>query len=288
MSVEAIYALSAEGDVDTEGSRSYRVTYSVWTDSVQDGPITVRSALGLSYSSFYVFYAEQDAGAFFSGVSSVKAHGESQTGRKEWRAVVSYSTKPKKRCDENQIDDPLLQPEKRGGTFVQFQKPLVKDRLGQAFTNSALIPFFDAVMDDSRPTLVITKNFATLDLTKYSAYKDAVNVDTFYGMTARKWKVMRISWEENFLGSCAPYYPVTFEFQLNPDTWDEQRVDAGFEKLVGGVYEVILDTNGLPKTSPTNLDGFGDVLTPGAAIVYRRAQQYPVLPFGNLGIQTSV
>lgn len=297
MSVTAILPLAAESDADDEGNRSYTVVYAVWTSDPTDGPILVRSALGLTYQSSYAFYGESDPGAYFSRVKSVRKNGESQEGRKEWRATVEYSTKAKKRCDEQQIDDPLLQPEKRSGTFVQAQVPLIKDIFGNAYTNSALHPYFDVLKDDSRPTLVVSKNFPLSHVGTLLSYKDAVNTDTFYGKPKRTWKVQRCSWEEVFLGSCQPYAACTLEFEHNPDTWDFERVDAGFyERLFNGTIELILDDiNNLPITEPHPLNGQGRKLTQGGLttggsqpLQYRKCRGYPEKPFSGLQIRTSL
>lgn len=296
MTILATDCLSAESGVDGEGNRTYGVTWAIWTDVATVGPIAVRNALGLTYSSYYQFYDEQDLGAFFDGVD-VQGINLDQSGRLRRYATVKYTTRPKKRCDEAQIDNPLLQPEKRSGSFAQFQTPLVKDIFGAAYTNAAGHPLFDAVKDDSRPSLVIQKNFPLSHLPVLWSYRDAVNIDTFYGKPKRQWKVMRIAWDEVFLGTCASYAAVTLEFQHDPDMWDFEHVNAGFYELTAGGIQVIKDREGLPVSEPhpltlggrmlpPNIDAAGNPIPNGPNQVnYVSCRGYPEKAFKAIGIR---
>jgi len=299
------HPLYANFQQDAEGNRTYKVTHQVLTSDKLDGPRSVALSMGIDYTTSYSFGNEVDAGAYFTGgLSSLFV--EDQGARKKYRVEVEYSTKAKKRCDEVQIDDPLLIPPDISGDFAQFQKPFIKDKDGRPYLNSSRQPFVDVPKDDSRPTLKIKKNFASISLAQFVEYADAVNSDTFFGLPERIWKMQRIAWSRAFLGSCGPYYPVELEMHANWETWDFSEVDRGFYELVtdgsgsgsisvSGVSDcsgdkrvLITDARGHPLNEASPLDGAGKALGPCAELVYIEARGYRELPYAALGIPTSL
>jgi len=58
-------------------------------------------------------------------------------------------------------------------------------------------------------------------------------------------------------------WSVTVEILYNPDGWEIRFYDAGFNEIVGGERQAILDKRGNPISSPCALDGNGRAVAPG-------------------------
>jgi hypothetical protein len=67
---------------------------------------------------------------------------------------------------------------------------------------------------------------------------------------------------------------ISVEFLYKPDGWMVEFIDAGFNELIGGNRQVILDTKGNPVNQPVPLDNNGQALPPGVFDVYTR-EIYP-------------
>jgi len=73
-------------------------------------------------------------------------------------------------------------------------------------------------------------------------------------------------------------WSVTVEFLYNPDSWEIQFYDAGFNEIVSGERKAILDKAGNPVGQPVPLDGNGGQLAVGSGDpLIRYVWPYPMV-----------
>jgi hypothetical protein len=159
--------------VDQTGHREYHRSFQVLTDSPYVSPKTVQEAQGLGLPALFASYTnatgtEVDADALARKIE-VKADAQNPNLHD---VDVLYST----------ADNPLLEPPDVEWDFVAWQKPVERDALGISIVSSAYgKPDPPLTMDDSRLVCRYTKNELTFDPAVAIAYRDAVNLDFFWG-----------------------------------------------------------------------------------------------------------
>lgn len=262
MAVIDVRTMSSEGGTDTEGNRTYVVTAQVKTSARGDGSIIVIAGLGLDLTSFYAVGNESDPGAFFtSAYATPKSKNKSLT---TWTVKINYSSKAKDKVNVTQVDDPLDEPPQISGSFVEYLKIVEEDKDGVVIANTAGDPFDPPILDeDGRPTIVIVKNFAELDLPRLADYYGAVNSDPFFGLSVRTVRFSSLSWSQKYRGSGIPYYPVSMGFEIKKDKWDIKILNRGYAVLDGGVKKVVLDGRGKGYNKQVLLDVNSVEIPPG-------------------------
>lgn len=177
-----------------------------------------------------------------------------------------------KRCHELQIEDPLLEPPRISGSFVNEKEEGVLDRFGLPIRNSAHehIHGPQNEWDSGSDTVRIEANIAILNLPFLVSYKNAVNDSPLWGMPARTIKLSKYSWEILYYAQCNVYYKVVLEFEVRERGWDRDVPDEGTKALHGkwnqstGHWELI-NIGGLPPDpeNPSHFtryqDRFGNV-----------------------------
>lgn len=221
---------------------------------------------------------------------------------KTYHATVTY---------DNRVDNqpkalnPLDRPVIYQLEFQQFQRVVEVDIDGKPLMNT-VGDMFDPpiVQDDSRPVLVATRNFKTLAeiVAIQQQYKDAVNLNTFYGAKAGQAKILSITAGEEKVDRGQRYYPVTFRiaFKGEGDNWQREilnrgmrykvtYLDPGTEKKVSALRDTI---GGTRITSPVLLnkdgsrydrdakDANGKVISP----YFIKFRTYPERDFSGLRI----
>lgn len=292
MAIVSSNALSASASFDQLQNRKYSIVYRVITDDPLDGPTTAANGTGLTSASTYSFGNESDSGATFDGISSAREHGEDK-GRKLWLVTAEFKTNfdgDREHCSSTQIINPLQMPPVISGSFAQFEKALRKDAAGQDITNSAGSPITDLVRDDSRPTLVIEINLASVNLAQLLDFRDTRNSTTFFGLPARFWKLQRSDWARAYYGTCSVYYPHRFEFHADENKWMESVPNVGFYEIDGaGDLQAIMEgTPPLPVVEQVPLNAAGGKLAAGSPLQYVDVDKYSVRNFGALGIPTTL
>lgn len=137
----------------------------------------------------------------------------------------TFSNKPPERgkhpqarlCQDQQIEDPLLEPDKIGGSFVTAKIQGVRDRFGQLICNSAwqMITGPENEWDDDRPQITISQNRADLQWALLCSMRDHVNDQPLWGMPARSILFKPGTFERKPYGSCQMYYTRTLNFHVN-------------------------------------------------------------------------
>lgn len=286
-----------DGRALEDGSVEYTRSFQVETDNPNDGPNTVTNAAGIP-KRFETYYSGNDSNPYAT-CREIEATPVDGT-RILWEVRARYSTRidftsGTGTSDPNPLNRaPII---RWGATFVS--KPATKGYLVNATTgiaattktgivNSAKRPFDPpAEMDDARPTLHITKNFADFNPTVAYDYIGSVNNDPWLGATARQWKCMNISAssqveEVNKLPFL--YWTREYEFHYRPETWDLVLLDQGFAYIQGGVYKKVIDDEGQPSSEPANLDGAGGLLGVGTEPKFVTYRVYPEKSFLQLGL----
>lgn len=240
---------------DSEGHREYTVVHRVTADKL-DGPQTVMNTPGLpTIGSIWNFDNDSDAWAFCWPNMQVTPglKGQAQT---EWKVEQLFSTKPLSRCQDESIEDPLLEPQKVSGSFVKYTKEVTHDKDNIAILTSSheAIRGPQAEFDHNRPTVRIQQNVAALGLETFSEMVDTVNDDTLWGLAARKIKLSNVSWERVLFGLCNFYYTRTFEFDINFSTFDREVLDEG-TKVLNGHWDTTAGTGGTGGWVLDDIDG---------------------------------
>ena len=249
---------------DKEGHRTYKSVYKIQTTDTSDGPGTIFGTAGLPViGASWALGNDSDTWARCWPNAVVKPMITVEKGR-FWTAEFTHSTKPLERCQDNTIEDPVLEPAKISGTFVKFITEATTDRNGDPLTNSAFEQLRgpSVEVDDNRPTVRISMNITSLPLTSFATLVDTVNDSTMWGLSARKVKLSNVSWERKLYGTCSYYYTVVYDFDINFNTFDRTILDEGTKYLApGGTstnpdhYIVYKDKRG--ENSRVILDGSG-------------------------------
>jgi len=318
MAVLKIGPRSSTASRDAEGHRTvttiYRVTFSTTVSAASAMNAAGLPSVGATYSD--PISGDSDSWMFRLFTTSAKqvvTDGDSVGGR-VWDVTISFSTKQPERCQDQQVEDPLSEPDRVSGSFVNYTIEAVEDKDGDKIQNSSHEQVRGPAVefDDHRPTVVIGQNVASLGLETFSAMVNTVNDANLWGLAPRKIKLSNVSWSRQLYGLCYFYYMRTFEFDINFNTFDRAIVDEG-TMVLGGQWQVLPDLtfNWLPnpglnkanvkdfqrfedpkgQTRRCLLDGNGNPLDDGAApveIPNSPIQYYTESNFLALGIPTSL
>lgn len=268
-----INAYDVDLSVDDDGHRTYDVVLHAVTGSKDVHAQQVYSAVyGLipPYTPYVgILDGEIDARAFARRPKSAKRIDRKATRRK-WEVILPFSTKPLKRCADHDFENPLDEPPKISGSFFRNQITADKDRNGVPLTNSSDEPQFTEI-DDSRDTIIIEWNTDAVYLALRASLRDRVNDAMIFGLPRRTLKMSQWDWDQEFYGTCAPYYKNRIQLEVNIDEWNFERIDQGF-RIKNGLdangaqkYSKLMDDRDQPLNKPRLLDGGGGLLAVGAA-----------------------
>ena len=256
--------------------REYTSIYEVITNDLDDGPITATAATGIpAYGSSYSWGNDVDAWAF--AISANADIRDEKTTSRVWRVTINHSTQPRLRCADTQRDNPLDEPPILSGSFVQFTKPAEKDRNGDPVTNVNDEPFIPAPeINDSRDSLIIDVNTATIDLSQRAEAKDKVNSGAVWGLGARQVLLKQWSWRVMSYGVCNQFVNHRYEFEINGEKWNTKLHNVGYRRINPAAtgaedkYITIMDARDQPRHLPTPLTLTGAIndLAGGGTPVY--------------------
>jgi hypothetical protein len=221
---------------DGEGYREYKVAHRVRV-ARGEGPAAALNASGLPLpGSFWSFGLDLDTWAWCRPDANVQPEVDKETNI--WFIVEqTFSTKPIKRCQDEKIEDPLLELPKVSGGFSRYTEEATHDRFAVPILNSAHERIKGNIVefDRNRPSVRIQQNVATngLALTLPALMIDTVNALPMWGMNARCVKLSSVSWERQYYGTCSVYYSRTLEFDLQYETFDRNALDEGTKVLRG-------------------------------------------------------
>lgn len=262
-----------EGGKAADHTRTYRRSYRARSTAgeseaeVLDAVVVALGDVGSAHPD--------DASA---SVQSIQVSCQSRDGT-DWSVEVEYG--PIRPGESS----PLLEEPEVDWGLAAYQRIADADRDGNPIVNSAGDPYDPPLTrDDSRPLLTIVRNEATYSPLLADAYRDTVNLATFFGAPAGTVKCKSITakraWSPLVAGGF--YWVVTYLFEFNRDGWTSRPLDIGYRRLDGANRRQIL-IDGQPATSPVPLDGAGGVLTPGDPPVFLAFELYPEADYAAFG-----
>lgn len=245
-------------DRDEEGHREYAIIHLVETDDTSDGPEVVMNCGGLpTIGSYWNFGNDSDPWAFCWPNMKVTIHKEREGDpAKWWRVEQKFSTRPLKRCQDESIEDPLLEPQKISGTWTKYTELAKYDKDGDLIRYSDLEPITtpENEWDVGRPAVRIEQNVASLGLATFAGMIDHVNDSALWGLAARCVKLSNVSWERLLYGVCSYYYKRIFDFDVNINTFDRTVADEG-TKVLNGHWEDRASSDKFGKWVLDNIGG---------------------------------
>ncbi len=263
MALDIVYGRRKWGMVrDKEGQRTYKVTHRVKTTDTEDGPATILDAAGIpTIGSTWSEGNDADVWAFCTPDRQVQWVGKDNEGGCDlWDVTSTFSTIPTERCQDDSIENPILEPARISGSFTKLKKEAIYDRNGDILMSSSQEPFKgpEVEFDDSRPTVRIGINVLTLPLTTFAVMIDTVNDAVLWGLAARCVKLTNVSWSRLLYGTCTFYYSLEYEFEINYNTFDKELYDIGTRCLKGkwskdGEWTGINPTDIPTDNNPNNL-----------------------------------
>jgi len=314
---ETKYSLSRS----REGEREYEVTWKIRTDDKDDGPQVIMDSGFLSpIGASWNFGNDSDIWCYCTADLRIRKLQSDDESTFFWTATQLFSNAAIDRCQDQSVDDPLLEPDRIGGGTVKYTKEVTHDRNGDAILTSAreLIKGPLVEFDAHKFTVWVEQNVSDLELDVFADMTNKVNENTMWGLGVRQVKLSNATWERKHYGLCNVYYVRTFEFDVDVDTFDRIGLDEGTKVLKGdweydanndlvlpknwildaGInpgnqahldnpnnYEVYLDSKGNPTS--VILDGAGQpwegTYDPGTVTI----EYYKEADFFTLGIPTS-
>lgn len=226
--------ISWEMTRDDSGIREYLIVWGV-VSSRLDGPQQVMNTPGLPLpGSYYLVDNDNDAWAFCTPYLAIKPK---VTGEPNlyWEVSQKFSTFPLNRCQTTSFDNPLDEPDRVSGSFVNDKEEAAFDRFGNLITNSAFELFRgkNVEFDAHSATVRIEKSVSTLPLDTYTQMMNNVNDSPMWGVAARCVKLSNVTFERRWYGSCYAYYIITYEFEINFNTFDRNLRDYGEKAYCG-------------------------------------------------------
>lgn len=288
---------------DIDGNREYKLLSLVKCTDVTDGPKTAFLASGLPAIGAYWNYGnDTDAYAFCLPTGTARPVVTREPGY-WWEVENTFSTKPLRRCQDTQIENPLSEPQGISGTFVKYTRSLERDANGNCILSSSHELIEGLERDANRFSVVIEQNVSTLGLATFAAMIDCLNDATLWGLAAGKVKLSNVSFSRKLYGSCTYYYTRRFEFDIDFLGFDIIEVaDAGFKVFDDDRYpdtpefranpnNYILAQDGRGGNPPKKvlLDGNGDrLLDPLNPVFLDPIPVYPRVNMLTLSIPTSL
>ena len=267
-------------EIDDQGHRNYWVWHLVHCD-VEDGPYNISQTPGLPVvGAIWNYGADVDPWAFCYPTRKFdRWQGIDGEKHEWWRVENFFSTRPRASCQEDQVEDPLLIPDRKSGSFIKYTKEVTKNRHGRYITTSSheLLTGPLVEFDHNRHTVRIEQNVAVLDLSLCSSLADHVNNSPMWGVPARCVKLSNFSWREHFYGSCSKYFERILDFDVDRNTFDREGLDQGTKVLNGHwdpctgawVLDSVVITEGCGSSAGSSDVGLPDKNNPQHFIRYK-------------------
>jgi hypothetical protein len=241
---------------DETGRRTCTRYFQAETSDPLIGPKAVHDACPVQRGMTYNWDGESDSKSYAVNIS-VNEDTSTEDGR-WWIVAIQYS--PFNAIDFNPTDPMTARP-KISFTSTRFQVPALETAEEDPIpiVNSADDPFDPPVMiDQTRPLMTIVKNEAYFDPLLARDYHNAVNDAQWFGRPALEWKCLDITGDEATDQNGDRYWVVTYQFEMNPDTWIVKVLDEGMREInTSGKKVKILDEAGREISDPWPLNENG-------------------------------
>lgn len=287
--------LSADVMLNRTGSRSYHCYFDPLDNEFQ-----VAEALpdGLKlYSANPAFDRMVVVGFDLSDAESVQVDSTTNLKVREWRVDVTYGPfSPLLSATGN----PLTQPPRYRFASSRIEKVVDKLTDGFPIINSAGDPFNPRpVKDATAAVLIVNRNEANPNFPDiFTNWVDHVNESDWNGFPARTLKICPVNLPERLYSQNTGqlYYPMEYQFEFNPDTWDLKQLNLGLREKDPnssadpdtGEYKLRnITVNGEQISDPVPLDTDGYALKQPIGeddITYFEGEIYDTLDFSVLGL----
>lgn len=253
---------------DEEGHREYVITHLVKGAS-NDGPFNALRTVGLPLpGNMWNFGIDVDIWAWCKNDATVTpVHSDEPN----YYFIVeqTFTTKPTFKCQDIQIENPLLQPQRVSGSFNKITLEASHDRFGRPMLTSSfeLHKGPQLEYEYSKPVIQIEQNVALLQAELINPMVNTLNDRTLWGMPARTIKFSDFSWEKRYHGVCFSYYTRRFSFDVSAEGFDRYLVDAGTKALSGkwtiennqDIWKLTNINGAVPvSTNPTHFNRYQD------------------------------
>ncbi len=229
-------------DRDDEGHREYTVTFKIETGSDDDGPQTVLGNSQLpQVGSTWTYGGDNDDWAFCTPFVHLEPEVKEQP-HNVWLATFKFVTPGRledqdtQRCGNTNIDNPLMEPDRISGTFTNNTIQPFKDKDDNDIVNTAFEPV-KVDFDNPLAAVRIEQNRLTIDLPTVTELINKVNDSALWGLSSRKVKFSRFSWDRRLYGICTFYYVRTLEFDIDFNGFDRDDVPNECTKMIDGTWE---------------------------------------------------
>ncbi len=222
--------------IDDQGFRDYKADWKVRSNDVLDGPSVISFASGLPViGSPWEFGNDVDDWCFCRPQCEIKPiiNEERQL---DWMVSQTFSNRPMARCQDVQIDNPLLEPFRIGGSFVTSTVEATHNYDGSAIRTSSweVVRGSAVEKDTSLPTVNIGYNISDNPLAVFASMMHCLNDAPLWGLAPRCVKLSNCVWSRATYGVCTFYYIIDYEFQVDYNTFDRQVLDVGTRVLASG------------------------------------------------------
>jgi hypothetical protein len=255
---------------DEDGYREYWADWLVYVDGEVEGPQGAMFATGLPLAgSAYTLPApctDYDPWAFTSPQRDVKKHPNYNEGEgaPDWYIVTTHaSTKPKRRCNSTEIENPLNEPHKISGGYNKVSKERLYDKDGKPLLYLTFERIRGPVVErrTGLPTLTIEVNIPSMPIGALTPAVECVNDAPWWGYAARKVRFMDVTWSRKLYGVCFFYFTATYTFEFNHLGYDLPILSEGMKTLKDADPPIDIE-----DAKPTDFefirDGNGDPIGP--------------------------
>ena len=230
---------------DDNGYRTYKMKLLIRITDTEDGPAIASNCPGLPLPGDpWLMDNDLDIWVWCRPEASITRHTDYAEGHPVhfYIGEFTYSNKPLTReqaekrrgCHEQQIEDPLLEPDRTSGGFQKKAKEATHNRDGSEILTSSheVVRGPQVEFDESRPTVKVVQNRPLLQFDLLCFLIDCLNDSSLWGFPPRWVKFSNCTWEEQYHGLCYRYYVRTLEFEVRED-WDRNLRDEGTKVLNG-------------------------------------------------------
>jgi hypothetical protein len=167
-----------------------------------------------------------DTWAFLTPTLNIAPHPDVAEYSKcrDWVVTQVWTTKHSWRCNVFPVENPLLEPVHLTGDFVHETREMTVDKDGKPLRFPNFEPITGPLTENriSYPTLSITFNSAGLPITTYTLLMNNVNDAVLWGLPPRCVRFVDAKWERKVYGRCGYYFTITYTFEINQNTFDNE------------------------------------------------------------------
>lgn len=227
---------------DEKGHRTYEVYYLVKVTNAGnlDDPSLIVDAPGLprpgdSWSSLSWINGADDW-AFCTWECDIEPFDQDEGEPANYYLVKKvFTTKPVYRCQDQQINNPLLEPYEISGSTTTKRKTILVDRDNLPYVSSSgeLLIGPETEVDDNDWEITISFNTASLFLPVVNSLRQHLNDRVLWGLPPGTVKFSRYSFERRLYGRCFFYYRHNMGFEIR-SSWQHVLQDRATMRLADG------------------------------------------------------